>query len=89
MNWDIQLSSKALKYYKRLPGKIQKEIRNELFRLKTFNVVLSHPEVKSLPGKLKGFYRLRIGKYRVIFGLLKQEGVIAVINIRPRRDLYK
>ncbi|MFA5393455.1 MAG: type II toxin-antitoxin system RelE/ParE family toxin [Candidatus Ratteibacteria bacterium] len=88
MNWDIQLSSKAVKYYKRLPGKIQKEVRSELFKLKTLDAVLSHPEVKPLLGKLKGFYRLRVGKYRVIFGLLKQEGIIAVVNIRPRGDVY-
>ena len=89
MKWEVQLSSKAEKYYHRLPDKTRKEVRDELLKLSTLDVVLSRPDVKPLLGKLKGFYRLRVGKYRVIFGLLKKEGIIAVVNIHPRGDVYK
>ncbi|MFH0797531.1 MAG: type II toxin-antitoxin system RelE/ParE family toxin [Candidatus Omnitrophota bacterium] len=89
MKWEVQLSSKAEKYYHRLPEKIRKKVLTELFKLSILDIVLSHPDVKPLIGKLKGFYRLRVGKYRVIFGLLKNEGIIAVVNIHPRGDVYK
>ncbi len=34
--------------------------------------------------KLKGFYRLRVEDYRVIFSILTDEKIIAVVNIVPR-----
>jgi len=89
MSWEVRVSSKAEKYYRRLPAKVRQEVRKELVKLSGFDLLLSHPEVKPLLGRLKGFYRLRVGKYRVVFGLFPGERVIAVVNIRPRGDVYK
>jgi len=49
---------------------------------------LENPQVKALTGELKGFYRLRIGNYRIIFSLLPKEKIIALVNIFPRGNAY-
>ena len=89
MKWKVKFSSQAEKYYYKLPAKIREHIKNELTNLSDLPFQLSHPEVKSLIGKLKGFYRLRVGKYRIIFGVLIDEKIIAVVNVYPRGDVYK
>ena len=45
--------------------------------------------MKPLTGQLKGFYRLRVGDFRVIFSILVDKKIIAVVNIVPRGDAYK
>jgi len=32
---------------------------------------------------------LKIGKFRIIFYLIEEEKIIAVVNIYPRGDIYK
>jgi mRNA interferase RelE/StbE len=42
-----------------------------------------------LTGELKGFYRLRVGGYRVIYTVNQEEHQIAIHLIGHRRDIYK
>ena len=42
-----------------------------------------------MTGELQGFCRLRIGEYRIIFRVLEEERIIAVVNFHPRGDVYK
>lgn len=44
-------------------------------------------DIKALKGALKGRYRLRVGKWRVFFGL-DQPGTIVVIDIDNRGQAY-
>ena len=44
-------------------------------------------DVKALKGPLKGRYRLRVGKWRVIFGL-PEAGTILVTEIDNRGEAY-
>lgn len=43
---------------------------------------------KSLSGNLRGFYRYRIGDYRVIYQIIREEIVIEVVRIGHRKDVY-
>lgn len=88
MSWTIRVSSNAEKYYRKLDRKLRKRIKNALVTLSQYEKPLEHPQVKPLTGNLKGFYRLRIGNYRIIFGLLEESKIIAVVNIFPRGDAY-
>lgn len=49
----------------------------------------SHPEVfgRPLGGQLKGFYKLRVGPYRVIF--LIEESFVRIFKIGHRSSVYK
>ena len=48
----------------------------------------SHPDVFGKPlGKvLKGFYRLRVGPYRIVYKIEKQKIMVFVIHVGFRRD---
>jgi len=42
-----------------------------------------------LKGNLKGFYRYRIGEYRVIYVIDQAEKKIIILNVNHRRKIYK
>lgn len=89
LSWTIKISSKAEKYYKRLSGNLKKRINKNLTALSKLENPIEHDEVKPLTGELRGFYRLRVGDYRIVFGIIKEEHIIAVVNMAPRGDVYK
>jgi mRNA interferase RelE/StbE len=88
MSWSIKVSSIAEKYFKKLDKKRKRNIKESLLALSRQQNPLENIQVKPLTGELKGFYRLRIGDYRIIFALLEEEKVIAVVNIFPRGNAY-
>ena len=47
------------------------------------------PDVKSLHGKYRGFFRLRVGSYRVIFRVEKEQLIILIVDVVPRGNAYK
>ena len=89
MNWTIKLSSIAEKKYKKLSRNTKKRIGEALVELAQSENPKFHRHVKPLTGQLKGFYRLRAGGFRVIFSILPDVKIIAVVNIVPRGDAYK
>ncbi len=88
MKWIVKLSSKAQKYFTRLDKDTKQRVKEELVKLSKLDNPLQHQAVMPLTGQLKGFYRLKIGGYRVIFSILKDQQIIAVVNITPRGNAY-
>ena len=89
MPYQVELSSTAEKYFTRLPAQIRTRVKKELEDLSHLDNISEHQSVKRLTGELKGFCRLRVGKYRIIFAVLEETRTIAVVNIAPRGDMYK
>ncbi len=87
-NWKLELSKDSLKYLRKLGRGSGLRILERLEELgKTENPIF-HKDVRPLAGKLRGFYRLRIGDLRVIFEIdwtLKRIGVLAIV---PRGNAY-
>jgi len=88
MSWKIEVSSKFEKYYEKLNTKEKKKIKEKLSELESLKNPLLHKDVKSLIGDLKGFYRMRICKLRIVFSLLEEKKAIAVVNLFPRSKGY-
>ena len=88
MNWTVKVSSKAEGYYKKLNRKTRDRIREKLMELSESKNPLEHKDVKALTGDLKGFHRLRVGDYRVVFSMLKESKTIAIGNLAPRGNVY-
>ena len=88
MSWTVKLSSISEKHFRKLNAKLRKRLLNELRNLAELEHPSKHPKVRALTGDLRNFLRLRIGSYRVIFALLDEEKIIAVVNIAPRGDAY-
>jgi mRNA interferase RelE/StbE len=89
LNWTIKVSSKAEKYFNKLDADTKSRIKKELLQLAAYPNPLDHNDTKPLTGELKGFYRLRVGGYRVVYAILKESRTIAVVNIAPRGNIYK
>ncbi len=88
-NWTTRISTKAGNYLNKLGKPTRDSIRAELTALAGYKNPLEHPNAKPLLGPFEGLSRLRAGGYRVVFGLLKKERIISVVNIAPRGDVYK
>jgi mRNA-degrading endonuclease RelE of RelBE toxin-antitoxin system len=48
---------------------------------------VSKPDIKKLKGRFNGSFRLRTGKYRIVFRI--SDNSIFVIDIQPRGQVYK
>ena len=44
---------------------------------------------KMLKAQLKGLYSYRIGDYRIIYRIIKNQLIIQVIKVMHRRDVYR
>ena len=84
MAWQIKIYSDVRKRIARLPEK-------ERIRLVEAISFLGdnpfHGDVKPLQGR--SLWRLRVGGWRVLFRIEKQERIIYVVGMGPRGDVYK
>jgi mRNA interferase RelE/StbE len=48
----------------------------------------SHPNITALKGPLAGFYRYRVGDYRVVYRINERGRVVIVVIIAHRREAY-
>lgn len=82
--YKISLDSSTKKSLRKLDSYNQKKIINKLKKLR------ENPEMgKPLIGNLSGLWRLRIGKYRVIYQIKKFELLIFVLDIGHRKTIYR
>jgi mRNA interferase RelE/StbE len=44
---------------------------------------------KKLKGKLAGYYSLRTGVYRIIYRVYKERLLIWIVDLGPRREIYR
>jgi len=87
-NWNVELSKRALKYLGRLGQKNSNRILRNLEKLEDMDNPLLHRDVRPLIGKLRGFHRLRIGNFRIIFELDRKKKRIGIHIIVSREDAY-
>ena len=88
MNWKIEVKPTAEKYYLKLDKKTRLRVKEALREMEDSEEPGLHPSVKALAGKLQGDYRLRVGKWRILFTLNREEKMIYVFAILPRGDAY-
>lgn len=87
-SWSVELSKSVLKTLQRLDKTASLRIVDGLGELGEAENPLRHKNVRSLEGKLKGHYRLRIGEYRAIFELDPDGRRIGVLAVIPRGKGY-
>lgn len=79
-------SKNAQKQFKKLDSAIQKRIKDYTQELQT----LENPRDrgKALVGNLSGFWRYRVGDYRIICEIIDSELIIYAIDIAHRSKVY-
>ena len=45
--------------------------------------------VEALKGDLAGMYKLRVGDYRIIYGVIREERIVLIHLIGHRKDVYQ
>lgn len=80
--FEINFSREAAKQYKKLPKEYKSLVEIALFRLSEGLEL----DLKPVEGE-KDVYRIRVGKYRVLFR--KFNKTVLVFRISPRGDVYK
>ena len=87
-NWSVELSKRALKHLGKMGEKNRGRILQCLEELEDMENPLLHKDVRTLIGKMRGFYRLRIGEFRIIFELDRQDRRIGIHVIVSRKNAY-
>ena len=85
--YNIRFSKDAGKYIKKLDRVTKGRIRKALLQLAA-NPYQSNLDVKRLSG-YENSYRLRVGKYRALYKINKDEVIIFVFDVNSRGDIYK
>ncbi len=91
----IVLHRHAKRYFQRMPGDRQMQMREALQTAAALSDPASSPNVRPMSGEWSGCYRLRVGSYRAIFRVMPPElpeapeGTLDVLLIGPRGDVYK
>jgi mRNA interferase RelE/StbE len=88
MSWKIEIKPTAEKYYLRLGKRNRQRVKEALAQLRDSDDPLLHPNIRALTGRLRGDYRLRVGKWRILFTPDKENKMIYVYAILPRGDAY-
>ena len=87
MHWKIKIDKDARKYL--LKYNIQDKGREALIKfLKFINGEDINLDVKRLKGKFKEYYRIRIGKIRIILRVNFKDKIIFVEMVEKRGDIY-
>ena len=83
----ITIQSNAKKQLKNLDFTVQKRIAKFIDNLEE----LENPRIKgkSLAGNLSGFWRYRVGDYRIIYDIVDSEITIYILDISHRSKSYK
>ena len=85
--WEIKYLPQPQKFLKKLDNSVKKRIFNYLTALVEERNTESSGE--ALSANLAGFRRYRIGDYRVICDIRKNELVVLVVEIGHRSVVYK
>lgn len=78
------LPKKVQKSAHKLPVRIQKKFLDALIRIKHDPVI----GIK-LHGELMGYYKYRLGDYRIVYMFISGTGTVEVVKIEHRQGVYK
>lgn len=85
MSYSIEYEPEALVALDRLSPKVRERIVNKINWLAAnFDSIIPEP----LTGNLAGYYKLRVGVYRVVYDFLTEEQVVIIDRLGHRRDVY-
>ena len=81
--YEVELSHTAKKQLKKLDKETGRRIISTLKRIR----IRPHSHIKKLVSS--PYFRLRVGKYRVILDVKNKQLIIFVIEIEHRKKIYK
>ncbi len=83
MNRVVRPATQVVEYARRLAPEPRRTVKHALSGLRQ-----ERGDIRSLEGNLAGYYRLRVGRYRIIFSYAA-DGAIEAIFIEERQLVYE
>ena len=86
-NYLVAISVDAQAFFESSPASLQKKLDRcfDILKVSPRN----YPNIKSLKGSLSGYYRYRVGDYRVIYEIDDNLNQVTVILIAHRGKIYE
>ena len=85
MSYQVEYQPEALDDLGKLTKSVREQIVKKIIWLSE-NFEQINPQ--SLTADLSGFFKLRVGDYRVIYEFDREEEVISIDRVRHRREVY-
>ena len=88
MSYSLRYDEKALKQLKKMDRSVQKLITSWIEK----NLIdTENPRLhgKGLSGDKSGYWRYRVGDYRILADIRDDEIIIIIVEIGHRREIYK
>ncbi|WP_019504415.1 type II toxin-antitoxin system RelE/ParE family toxin [Pleurocapsa sp. PCC 7319] len=85
--YKVRLSLDAEKVFAKCNKALAKKLARCFSNLE--NSPRSHPNIKPLKGSYSGYYRYRVGDYRVVYSIEDELVVVNVILIAHRSKVYE
>ena len=85
--YEVRLSEDAEKIFAKCNQALAKKLARCFNNLE--NTPRSHPNIKPLKGSYTGYYRYRVGDYRVVYSIEDELVVVNVILIAHRSKVYE
>jgi len=85
--YEIRFLGRALDDLSKIDRPHQRIIKEKLLILAEGPEALKN-NIKRLKGDLEDLYRLRVGRYRIIFRKNEKELLILIVRIGHRKDVY-
>lgn len=82
MQYKIEIDKKAIKFISKQPKNQQERIYKAIYKLP------SQGDIKALQGYI-GYYRLRVGDYRIIYTVHNDILLVQVVAVGNRGQIYK
>jgi len=83
----VRFSDAANRFYKDADATVARRINKGVEILKVSP--WTHRNIKRLSGPLSGYLRLRIGEYRIVYGVEESRKEVLVVLIAKREDIYR
>lgn len=86
MKWTFEFSKKAEKQFTKLDKTIQSRIKKAVLERLVVN-----PKLVLIPltGDKKGFYKFRVGDYRLLCSKDDEKFYVLVLKVKHRKEIYK
>jgi len=85
--YSVVLSSNAQQFFEESSAQLQQRLDRCFDQLKVNP--RRYPNIKPLKGTFAGYYRYRVGDYRVVYYIKDQERQVVVTVIAHRREVYE
>ncbi len=86
-SFTVVLSHRAIRFFERADAPLQRRLDRCFDQLKLNP--RRHSNIKVLSGDYAGFFRYRVGDYRVVYAVNDPAQTVEIILIAHRREVYE